>query len=185
MIRSAILLTGGLALSVFFLLSCDDVSSPPRDPHAVIPAVAPKPKQAPRPKPKPKPKSKRELIQLYFFIKGTKKAVEKKAEPMVPLKRAGDEEFNRHWAEWKKFNSDVAPTILFRIKTHSPVGLKLPPDHPQVLLWLALKDLNKEFEMFNGFFSIGRPFDPDFPSALDEKLERCYQILELYQDPEE
>jgi hypothetical protein len=182
MIRSAIILVGGLALTLFFCLSCDDISSPPRDPRAVIPPSQPKAKETPAPKPKRKPKSKKELIQLYFFIKGAKKALEEKAEPMIPLKEAGDREFNRYWPGWKKFTSDAAPGVLVRIETYSPAGLELPPDHPQVLLWLALKDLNQEFEMFNRFFSIGRALDPDIPKALDEKLEGCYQSLEAYQD---
>jgi hypothetical protein len=178
-----------ITLVAWLYLSCDDITTPPRDPRAVFPQKTPEPeKEAPQPPPTaatPAPKSKAELIQLYFFIKNAKQALEEKAGPMVASKGKDDRKFKSLWPHWKKFTSDVAPTVILRIGTHSPAGLDLPPDHPQVLLWLALKKLNQEFEMYNRFFSLNRPLKPGLSKELDMNIEECYKALEAYHEPEE
>ena len=183
MIRSVVLCVLCLALTAGLSISCDNISPNPRNPRAQFPE--PKPEEESIPAPEPGQKTKRELIRLYFFIKKIKTEMEDEAAPMIPLKGKDRAEFVKYWPGWKKYSSNTGPVIRVRLDTYSPLGLDLEPDHPQVLLWLALRDLNKEFEMYNRFFSLYRPIDPEIPKELDIKMDACYKALKAYKDPEE
>ena len=68
---------------------------------------------------------------------------------------------------------------------YSPKELDLEPEHPQVLIWLAAKELKNEMEMYNRFFILSGPLDTEISKRLDKKIEECYRALKAYQDPED
>ncbi len=181
--RKAVVVILGLLPVALLSISCDDPFSEPPRVREEIPRQAPR-KETPKIQVKTQ-KSKQELIQLYFYIKELKKEMEERANSIVKLREADDPGYNYEWAHWKKWTSENAPPVLVKINTYSPVTLDLPPEHPQVLLWLALKELNDELAMYNRYFSLQRPIDPELPKRLDEQLEKCHEALEAYSDPEE
>lgn len=166
-------------------ISCDDISTPrrnPREPRAVLQAS--EKKDGPPPAPLKKPKSKDELIKFYFFIKNTKELIETKADPIVKAKQKGEKDFLALWPDWKYLFDRIGAKLIWNIDGYSPVDIepRLPPEHLQVKLWLTAKDLKKEFEMYNNYFSFGGPLDPEISKNIDNSLKECYKLLEDFHD---